>query len=63
MRVDATVECWGSNDEGQTAAPEGAFSAVSAGARHACGVRVDATVVCWGDNKYGQTGEPLDLID
>ena len=37
-------------------APVTGFTAVSAGNRHACGVRADNTVECWGDNLNGQSG-------
>ena len=58
LRTDATITCWGSNNEGQTNAPDGAFTAISAGGLHSCGLRTDATTTCWGSNKYGQTNAP-----
>jgi len=57
------VSCWGAgkadddsaatcSDEGynfgQAAPPQGAFSSVSVGVNHSCGVRTDGTVACWG---------------
>jgi len=33
-----------------------AFSAVSVGAKHSCGVTASAVAYCWGDNAYGQLG-------
>lgn len=67
---NGTVECWGSNTEGELgrgtattqelAAPVGGLSnviAVAPGADHVC-VRVsDGSVSCWGNNKYGQIGD------
>lgn len=30
--------------------PAGAFTAISAGSTHSCGIRADHTAACWGDN-------------
>ena len=35
-----------------------AFSAVSLGAAHACGLRTSGEIVCWGSNNIGQTDAP-----
>ena len=51
LRGDGTVECWGSNDYGQSTPPDGQFVSVSAGDEHSCGVREDGTVECWGSNE------------
>ncbi|MDB3902363.1 hypothetical protein N9362_00235 [bacterium] len=40
--------CWGANDHGQAAPPDGEFIQVSAGHFHSCGVKIDETVKCWG---------------
>lgn len=59
VRADATVACWGGNDQwGQADAPSGSFSAVSAGQSHSCGLRTNGTVVCWGNNDDGRTDAP-----
>jgi hypothetical protein len=42
------------NEYGQATPPAGAFTQVSAGYLHTCGVRSDGTGVCWGDNSDGQ---------
>ena len=52
------VECWGDNDDGQTDAPIGRFSAVSAGGDHTCGLLESGAVECWGYNEYGQADAP-----
>ena len=52
------VSCWGSNSHGQTDAPEGRFSTLSAGGGHTCALRFDRTVACWGDNSHGQADAP-----
>ena len=43
---------------GQTRVPDGAFSSVSAGGWHSCGLRPDGSVECWGDNEVGQVDAP-----
>ena len=50
--------CWGRNDDGQTEAPAGRYSGVTAGWSHSCGLRTDGGVVCWGSNEYGETEAP-----
>ena len=61
------VECWGNNDYGQTDAPSGRFSQVSAGQSrtdrnsvhsHSCAVTSSGGLECWGANDYGQTDAP-----
>ena len=57
VRTDGTVECWGSNEDGdgnvvgQATPPGGSFASVGAGALHTCEVRTDGTVECWGSNE------------
>ena len=57
--------CWGSDAFGQSTAPAGMFSAVSAGREHSCGVRTDGSLVCWGSDAFGQSttkGGPFDAV-
>ena len=65
LRASGAIECWGDNEDGQTDAPGGSFSAVSAGGSlinvgggHTCGLRPSGAVVCWGYNNVGQTDAP-----
>ena len=46
-----SMHCWGSNDDRQAQAPQGPFRAVSAAARHTCGLRKSGHVECWGSNE------------
>ena len=49
-----TVKCWGTRFR----APEGRFTAVSAGGSSFCGLRADQTIACWGDYEFGQSDAP-----
>lgn len=42
------VVCWGSDNHGQTTAPDGVFLQVSVGFSHSCAISIDETVKCWG---------------
>jgi alpha-tubulin suppressor-like RCC1 family protein len=64
------LNCWGSNEFGQIAAPlEVAFSdephelsfyalEFSLGGSHTCAINTSGEVLCWGSNKLGQLGRP-----
>ena len=58
VRVDQTIACWGSNENGQAEPPAGEFQSVSAGATHTCGVLSDSTVACWGSTGRGSAASP-----
>ena len=63
MKLNSSVECWGSNEfnadyVGQATPPDGPFTLVSAGLAHTCGVKLDGSVECWGLNEYGQATPP-----
>jgi hypothetical protein len=52
--------CWGRNNHGQTSAPtDVAFTQLSAGANHTCGLTTSGRVKCWGSNVYGQSTDPF----
>ena len=38
--------------------PQGAFTAITAGSGHSCGLRSNGTAQCWGYNSNGQTDAP-----
>ena len=65
LRASGAIECWGNNEDlfgnhlGQTDAPGGRFSAVSAGGYHTCGLRASGAIECWGANSSGQTDAPV----
>ena len=64
LHESGAIECWGSNERyvyddtgeerlivaGQRNAPEGSFTAVSAGREHTCGLRENGAIECWGSN-------------
>lgn len=68
LKSDATVWCWGENEEGQLG--DGSTTDrleptevditdvvdIAAGYEFTCALKVDGTVWCWGDGQYGQLG-------
>ncbi|MCY3962818.1 MAG: RCC1 domain-containing protein, partial [bacterium] len=46
------------NSSGQADAPASAFTAITAGDFHFCGIRADNTAECWGANDDGQADAP-----
>ena len=57
------IFCWGGDDafgEISGAPAEGAFSALSAGKRHACALDADGAAVCWGWDANGRATPPPD---
>ena len=59
VQMNGAVTCWGGSNDGQATPPGGAFTLVSAGLMHTCGVRVeDGSVDCWGSNEQGQSSPP-----
>ena len=79
VRESGAVECWGNNiawgqtdeDTGETTwisgeqidAPDGSFTAVSAGRIHTCGLRTDSAIECWGDAKSHRDSAREELLD
>ena len=37
------------NEDGRADAPEGRYTAISAGAWHSCAIKTDQSIVCWGE--------------
>ena len=60
--TSGAVECWGGNDDGQTDAPAGQFSAISAGQFHTCALRKTGAVECWGNDRYGRADRTVGAI-
>jgi alpha-tubulin suppressor-like RCC1 family protein len=66
-----SLYCWGRNENGQvgdgnTDTPHlglhrvgaaGAWSSVSAGTYHTCGITTAKNLYCWGNNEYGEVGD------
>lgn len=55
---DGTAVCWGRNTGVQDVEPEGAFTQITAGFTHVCGLRADQTITCWGGNNQSQATPP-----
>ncbi|KAI5078077.1 hypothetical protein GOP47_0007901 [Adiantum capillus-veneris] len=53
---DATAQCWGNSVISEP--PNVTFSAIQAGASHACGITEAFNVQCWGDNSHDQLQVP-----
>ena len=79
LDADGIVQCWGANgdaDKGQADPPAGAFTAISAGYEHTCGIRPARSspdnqsggqqsggqIECWGDNASGQSTPPAGIF-
>ena len=60
LRDDGAASCWGlPSPHCEACAPEGAFSALSAGKRHACAlVKAGGEAVCWGWDANGRATPP-----
>lgn len=69
VRVDATLWCWGQNNDGQLGLGDRkshpdptqvgvsqSWQSVSAAAEHTCAIQTDQSLWCWGDNSYGELG-------
>ena len=54
IKTDGGVVCWGDNQFGQAAAPEGQFISIGAGHDFTCGLASSHAVVCWGDGVLGR---------
>ena len=58
LRADRTIDCWGSNYDGQADPPNGHYTHIAAGSGHSCAIAADQTIDCWGANYSGQTDAP-----
>ena len=71
IKTDGTLWCWGDNASGelgdgtllghirpaQVKSVAGAWSALSLGNGHSCGVLSTGSLYCWGDNSRGEIGD------
>jgi len=46
LTTGGNITCWGDNE--MSNAPEGRYTAVSAGDQTSCGLRSDGGIECWG---------------
>ena len=60
LGLDGSITCWQSPYLWYLPAIhlEGAFSQVSGGLTHGCGLKATGGVQCWGENEHGQTDAP-----
>lgn len=58
IKLDATLVCWGLNDNGQATPPSGTFKSIDAGTAHNCGIRTNDTITCWGNTANGESTPP-----
>ena len=73
IRTNGEIACWGLNGyhtwdpetettifihTGVTDAPEGSYTAISAGGNPTCALRESGEIACWGNNRDGQTDAP-----
>jgi len=51
IKADDSVQCWGSNDKGQSTVPVGLgnVKSISAGTLLTCAIKADDSVQCWGN--------------
>ena len=47
LRIDGAIACWGENADGQASPPDGRFSDIAAGRKHACALD-NGALICWG---------------
>ncbi|MYC43184.1 MAG: hypothetical protein F4X52_11645 [Acidimicrobiaceae bacterium] len=58
VRTNATIACWGNNQQSQADPPDGYFKVIGTGWSHTCGIRTDNTIACWGTNWTGPNDPP-----
>lgn len=59
---DQQVDCWGSNDFGESLPPIAPFISVATGYQRSCGVKADGTVACWGKGTEGTVPPGNDFV-
>ncbi len=62
IRADGAINCWGDNGFGESNAPAGAFTAISADYSHSCGIRANGAIACWGSNVWGKSDAPAGVF-
>jgi hypothetical protein len=62
LRDDGSIACWGLDNTGQTKAPAGTFSSVSAWSEHSCAVdAATQQITCWGGSTFKPSGTFLQV--
>ncbi|ETW04863.1 hypothetical protein H310_03983 [Aphanomyces invadans] len=63
IRLNDMVDCWGSNDFGESRPPTNVpVLQIAAGWAHTCAVTVTWGLRCWGDNSLGQAVPPAGMF-
>jgi hypothetical protein len=63
LKFDGSVECWGSDEHGETTVLNGLVAKqIAVGYAHSCALKIDGTVKCWGNDKHGGTTVPNGLV-
>lgn len=55
---DGTLECWGTDSDGQASPPDGEYTSLCAGWDHACALDSRGTPTCWGNDFFDATSPP-----
>lgn len=58
IAADQTIDCWGSDNDGESDPPDGQFTAVAAGGGYSCGLRTGGAIECWGRLDLIETDHP-----
>jgi alpha-tubulin suppressor-like RCC1 family protein len=64
LKMDGSVQCWGSNTDGQCDTPTGlgGVRQVSIGGYHSAALKSDGSIAAWGFNDYGQCTVPAAAV-
>ena len=67
LSLEGLAMCWGSDEVGQSSAPENmAFTSISSGGWHTCALQDDGMPVCWGadldESDFGQVTPPQEPL-
>ena len=58
LKLDKSIECWGSQTLNQTNAPSGQYTMIKSADRHSCAIHENGQIACWGTDIYGESSPP-----